>query len=158
MIEPGQAAGDLAEVHDAVKSPDGRTGNPYPAMPQTLRAMEPANVYDLAVPQNPATFPAPGSPRSRRAVSLSVEARAKTRACARTPPGVSVRCMWPHWPPVRAPRARPATAAEALPMGDRKREASVEIIQGAAPPPADTESRISAWRRGRQTARRKPCW
>ncbi len=53
--------------------------------------------------------------------------------------------------------AHAAAAADALPMGDREREALVEIIQGPAPPLPDTDDRINAWSRGRGTARRKPC-
>lgn len=148
MIEPGRATGDLAEAHDAVKGPDVRIENPSLAMPRTLRATETANDYDLAVLHNSTTFAAPGSPRSRRAMSLSLETRLRMCACSRTPPGVSDRSMWPHW--------SHAGTADALPMGDCKREASVEIIPGAAPPLRIPRVESVLGRAGAE--RRKPCW
>ena len=48
MIEPRPATSDLAETHDAVKVPDGRTENLYLAMSQTPRAIEPVNDHNLA--------------------------------------------------------------------------------------------------------------
>lgn len=95
VIEPGRATGDLAEAHDEVKGPDGRIEILYLAMSQTPRATEPANDRDLAVLQNPTNFSNPGSQRSRRAMSLSLEAR-------RWPPP-RMYCRWaarrgsPRW-------------------------------------------------------------